>query len=66
MIGIRVDFQVLTGETGGGRVVENCEKRGDVFYEWSLIVSTVPAPLNGAACIKKLLFVPSDYHIKNA
>ena len=27
---------------------------------------TVPAPLNGAACIQKSFFGPSDYHIKNA
>ena len=27
-------------------------------------VSTVPAPIDGAACIQKLFFEPSDYHIK--
>ena len=25
---------------------------------------TVPAPINGAVCIQKLCFDPSDYHIK--
>ena len=28
-------------------------------------VGTVPAPLDGAACIQKLFFQPSDYHIKS-
>ena len=27
-------------------------------------VCTVPAPINGAACIQKLFVDPSDYHIK--
>ena len=27
-------------------------------------IATVPAPINGAACIQKLLFEPSDYHVK--
>ena len=25
---------------------------------------TIPVPLNGAACIQKLFFEPSDYHLK--
>ena len=29
-------------------------------------VTTVAAPLNGAACIKKLLFEALDYQTKNA
>ena len=28
------------------------------------VTNTVPAPINGAACIQKLFFDPSDYHIK--
>ena len=28
--------------------------------------AAVLAPLNGAACIQKSFFYPSDYHIKNA
>ena len=30
------NFQGLTGETRGGRGLKNSEKRGDVFYGWSL------------------------------
>ena len=30
------DFQGLTGATGGGRVVKNRGKWGDVVYGWSL------------------------------
>ena len=30
------DYQGLTGATGGGRVVKNREKWGDVVYGWSL------------------------------
>ena len=29
------------------------------------IMNTVPAPLNGAACIQKLLFEPSDHCIND-
>ena len=37
------------------------------FQNWyTLPMNTVPAPLNGAACIQKSFFETLDYHIKNA
>ena len=36
----------------------------DIKIEGSNQISTVPAPLNVAACIQKLFSEPSGYHIK--
>ena len=35
------------------------------FFQVEKLLDTVPAPLNGAACIQKLFFEPLGYHIKN-
>ena len=39
-------------------------KRKMDYVSPNLEIGTVPAPINGAACIQKLLFEPSDYHVK--
>ena len=39
-------------------------KRKMDYVSPNLEIGTVPAPINGAASIQKLLFEPSDYHIK--
>ena len=34
------------------------------FFQVEKLLDTIPAPLKGAAFIQRLLFEPSDYHIK--
>ena len=33
-------------------------------FEKNILTVTVSAPINGTACIQKLLFEPPDYHIE--